>query len=135
MYTPLRAKYVKELEDMSVDFDCKVPGWSEGYMYRAAFANGYGISIVKHDGSHGHGCNTWEIAVLKRGEKNDIKEYDLCYDTPVADDVIGWLTGPEVMEYARKINDLPCVDDEYMRPLGNGLYECEGYIVSEPWDV
>ena len=117
MYTPLRAKYVKELEDMSVDFDCQVPSWSEGYMYRAAFANGYGISIVKHDGSYGHGCNEWEIAVLKRGKKDDVKEYDLCYDTPISDDVIG------------------CVDDEYMRPLGNGLYECEGYIVSEPWDV
>ena len=80
----------------------------------------FGISIVKHDGSYGREQNRWEIAVLKRGKENDVKKYDLCYDTPITDDVDGWLTGPEVMEYARKIKDLPCR---------------EGYIVSKPWDV
>lgn len=107
MYTPLRAKYVKELEDMSVDFDCIVPDWSEGYVYRAAFANGYGISIVKHDGSYGREQNKWEIAVLKRDEENGVKTYDLCYDTPITDDVIGFLTGSEVIDYAKQIAALP----------------------------
>lgn len=107
MYTPLRAKYVKELKDISVDFNCKTPDWSKGYMYRAAFANGYGISIVKHDGSYGREQNKWEIAVLKRGKENDVKKYDLCYDTPITDDVIGFLTGPEVMDYAKQIAALP----------------------------
>jgi hypothetical protein len=71
----------------------------EGYSYRAHFVNGYGVSIVKHDGSYGREENKWEIAVLKGDE--------LCYDTPVTDDVIGWLTGPEVVDYAKQIAALP----------------------------
>ena len=108
MFTPLREKYIKELKEMSIEFTEDLPTWREdGFMYRAAFANGYGISIVKHDGSYGREANKWEIAVLEKGKAEELKAYDLCYSTPITCDVIGWLTGPEVMDYARQIAELP----------------------------
>lgn len=131
MYTPLREKYLKELKAMACKFEDNsgkiIP---EGFCYQAYFINGYGISIIKHDDSYGRADNKWEIAVLKGDE--------LCYDTPITDDVIGWLTGPEVLDYACKIAALPAVDrltDEEAKLLSEGLFEHESYIVSEPWDV
>ena len=49
------------------------------------FPNGYGISVVRNDLSHTT-ANTWEIAILKGTESY----YDLCYSTPITDDVIGY---------------------------------------------
>lgn len=45
----------------------------------------------------------FEVAVLiKRTEKN----YDLCYSTPITDDVIGCLNNEEVIEILEKIKNL-----------------------------
>lgn len=99
-YTPLREKYIKQLKDMSCSFeDNSGKFFPEGFCYRANYTNGYGISIVKHDGSYGHEDNKWEIAVLKGTL--------LCYTTPITNDVIGWLSAPEVMEYAKQVAELP----------------------------
>ena len=67
------------------------------------FANGYGASVICHDGSYGgpykkDGDNLWELAVLK-GE-------DLCYDSSITDDVVGRLTMDEVNSYLEKIQAL-----------------------------
>lgn len=70
-----------------------------GFHWVFTFDNNYGISIIKHDGSYGHSENLWEIAVLYKD--------DLCYDTPITDDVIGRLSEEKVLDYARQIRDLP----------------------------
>jgi hypothetical protein len=49
------------------------------------FPNGYGVSVVKHPGSYGFEYDLYEVAILKGTEKS----FDLCYDTPIADDVLG----------------------------------------------
>jgi hypothetical protein len=49
------------------------------------FENGYGVSVVSFPGSYGWEENLYEVAVIK-GNKDD---YELCYDTPVTDDVLG----------------------------------------------
>ena len=54
-----------------------------GYVYE--FENGYGASVVKHDGSYGGKQGLYEIAVLD-------STGDLCYSTPITDDVIGYAT-------------------------------------------
>ena len=67
------------------------------------FDNGYGASIVCHDYSYGGPIkvgenNLYEIAVLHNDE--------LCYDTPITDDVLGWNTMAEVNEILNKIKEL-----------------------------
>lgn len=52
------------------------------------FENGYGASVVRHTYSYGY-PNMWELAVL---DEND----DLCYDTEITSDVIGWLDWTDV---------------------------------------
>lgn len=63
-----------------------------------SFPNGYGASVVKHSYSYGGKDNKWELAVLKDGE--------LCYDTDITSDVLGYLNDPEVDSYLRQIEKL-----------------------------
>lgn len=53
------------------------------------FPNGYGASVIRHKGSYGFAKGLWELAVLD-------DTGDLCYYTPITDDVIGHLTDEEV---------------------------------------
>lgn len=64
------------------------------------FENGYGASVISHKFSYGGEHGLFEIAVL---DQND----DLCYDTPVTDDVIGNLDRAGVAEVLQRIADLP----------------------------
>ena len=68
-----------------------------GYEYQ--FDNGYGASVVKHDGSYGGKQGLYEIAVLDSGG-------DLCYSTPITDDVIGHATEETIYETLDKIKSL-----------------------------
>lgn len=65
---------------------------------RVHFDNGYGVSIVNHQFSYGGDQGLYELAVLK-GE-------ELCYDTPITDDVIGWLTAEAAIAIASKVQAL-----------------------------
>ena len=67
----------------------------DGIGYRVDYPNGYGASIVKFTGSYGAEEDLWEVAVLKGGE--------LCYDTPITDDVVGWLTEERVIALCDQI--------------------------------
>jgi hypothetical protein len=63
------------------------------------FENGYGASVVSHPMSYGGKMGLYELAVLdKNGE--------LTYDTPITDDVIGYLTPEQVTEKLIEIQDL-----------------------------
>ncbi|SVD70364.1 uncharacterized protein METZ01_LOCUS423218 [marine metagenome] len=68
-----------------------------------SFPNGYGASVVKHEYSYGGDRGLWELAVI-----NNISEdgFDICYDTPITDDVIGFLNDPEVDRLLYLIPDL-----------------------------
>lgn len=70
-----------------------------GGRLRLTFANGYTSSIVRHSGSYGSEHGLFEVAVMHDG--------DLCYDTPITDDVLGRLSLEEVEEVARQIAGLP----------------------------
>ena len=68
------------------------------------FENGYGASVVCHDGSYGgpykHDCdNLWEIAVLDSDNK-------ITYHTPVTQDVIGHQTEEDVEKVLKEISEL-----------------------------
>jgi hypothetical protein len=68
-----------------------------------SFPNGYGASVVKHEYSYGGDKGFWELAVI-----NNISEdgFDICYDTPITNDVIGHLNDPEVDRLLYLIRDL-----------------------------
>jgi len=82
-------------------------GNGEQRIYR--FDNGYGASVVRFNfgfgGSYGGEAGLWELAVLRFQDGSD--KYELTYDTPITDDVIGHLDEDEVQEHLRRIRDLP----------------------------
>lgn len=87
------------------------PNWS-GTSARMFFDNGYGVSVIKSDtsqgafgfgGSYGGTEGLYELAVLK-GDSDNSK---LTYETPVTDDVVGYLSEEGVTEYMRKVQELP----------------------------
>ena len=80
------------------------------------FKNGYGASIVRFSipdfigrkekiGSYGINEELWELAVIKFNSK-DILDCELCYDTKITNDVIGYLTEKEVVKILNKIQKL-----------------------------
>jgi hypothetical protein len=70
-----------------------------GVVARITFDNGYGASVVKHEFSYGGKDGLYELAVL---DSNG----DLTYDTPITDDVIGYLREIDVTEVMEKIQQL-----------------------------
>lgn len=65
---------------------------------RHSFSNGYGASIISHPGSYGYEDGLYELAVLKDG--------DICYETYLTEDVLGYLTQEDVDDYLEKIKNL-----------------------------
>lgn len=64
------------------------------------FRNGYGASVVDHAMSYGV-----ELAVLKFAD-GESPDFDLCYDTPITDDVLGYLTPETLREALEAIAEL-----------------------------
>ena len=75
--------------------------------WKFKFENGYGASVICHtlDGritTYGNKERPFELAVLFF----DGDECTLSYDTPLTDDVIGYLTNEEVEKYLEEIEKL-----------------------------
>lgn len=66
---------------------------------RLDFPNGYGVSIVKGYCAQADAENPYEFAVFH--------EKKLCYDTPITDDVCGYLTADDVTDLMRQVQELP----------------------------
>lgn len=66
------------------------------------FPNGYGVSVIKHQYSYGGNRGLWEIAVLKGTEDN----WEMCYDTDITDDVLGYQTDQDVTDVMRRVQEL-----------------------------
>lgn len=91
--------YEPEREPITTDlFD----GTAKPHLY--LFANGYGASVVQTRYSYGHNDGLYELMVLKDAVP--------CYDTPITNDVIGYLTADEVAEHLSRIEKLPDLEGE-----------------------
>lgn len=62
------------------------------------FDNSYGASVVNHKYSYGN-----ELAVITFDNNN---EWELCYDTYITSDVLGFLTNNEIIDTLIKIKNL-----------------------------
>jgi hypothetical protein len=69
-----------------------------GVMSRIEFENGYGASVVKTPYTYGGDKGLYELAVIRNDE--------LCYDTPITNDVIGYLRPEDVTDVLAKIQQL-----------------------------
>lgn len=63
------------------------------------FENGYGASVLTGSIAYGGIAGLFEIAVTRNGY--------LCYDTPITNDVIGYLTIDEALKVLDDIEQLP----------------------------
>jgi hypothetical protein len=70
-----------------------------GVAGKIMFKNGYGASVIRHEHSYGGKKGLYELAVLDN-------EGNLTYDTPVTNDVLGFLSPKEVTDYLIQIQDL-----------------------------
>ena len=86
---------------------------------RFFFGNGYGVSVVRGPGSYGYEAGLWELAVLV----GDEREYTLCYDTPITDDVVGHCSEERLLGLMTAVANLPRRERE------------QSDSVSEPIDV
>ena len=66
------------------------------------FHNGYGCSVVREFGTYGNNNGLYELAIIKKS----INGFELCYDTKITNDVIGYLTSADVSDIMIKIQNL-----------------------------
>lgn len=72
--------------------------YSEAKQAIMNFPNGYGISVVFGEMFYSNGIDSYEVAVMKDGI--------LCYDTPITDDVIGYVSKEGVTRIMKQIQEL-----------------------------
>lgn len=65
--------------------------------------NGYGASVVRGPDTYGADQGLWELAVLKW----DKDGWRICYNTPITNKVIGYLTEDGVYALLEEIAKLP----------------------------
>ena len=87
-----------DLDYLTFD-DIDLKPYMSGVHGRIIFDNGYGVSVIKHEYSYGGDKGFYELAVIN-------SEGDVLYDTPITDDVIGWLTSKDVTEIMIQVQDL-----------------------------
>jgi hypothetical protein len=88
---PVKYKTFHDLEFIPHEF--------QGIRSTIMFKNGYGASVVKTQFSYGGSDGLYELAILDN-------DGDICYDTPITQDVIGYLTEEEVTEILKQIQNL-----------------------------
>lgn len=88
-----------------------------GERYRFRFPNGYQASVVRGPATYGGRQGLWELAVMDGGDR-------LLYDTPITDDVVGWLAVEQVVDLLRRIEALP----ERSAPRMRGVEVVGGWL-------
>jgi hypothetical protein len=81
-----------------IEFKTSPMGEDFGIVSRTKFDNGYEVSVVKSEYTYGGKDGLYELAIFKDDE--------ICYDTPITDDVIGYLTTQEVTDLMEQIQKL-----------------------------
>ncbi len=88
---------MKTFKDLSFNVVEDNINWIRAFM---KFDNGYGVSVVKSDYSYGGRSGLYELAVLD-------SDGDVCYNTHITDDVLGFLKPEDVSKHMIEIQELP----------------------------
>ena len=81
-----------------IRFKTNPMGADFGIVSRTQFDNGYEVSVVRSEHSYGGNKGLYELAIFKDGE--------ICYDTPITDDVIGYLRPEDVTDVMERVEKL-----------------------------
>jgi hypothetical protein len=81
-----------------IEFKPNPMGADFGIVSRTKFDNGYEVSVVRSEHSYGGNKGLYELAIFKDGE--------ICYDTPITDDVIGYLRPEDVTDVMERVEKL-----------------------------
>ena len=81
-----------------IQFKTNPMGADFGIVSRTQFDNGYEVSVVRSEHSYGGNKGLYELAIFKDGE--------ICYDTPITDDVIGYLRPEDVTDVMERVEKL-----------------------------
>ncbi|MGM9946736.1 hypothetical protein [Floccifex sp.] len=82
-------------------FSCNEKENSMHYVFK--FDNGYGASVIKNLCSYGNEYDLYELAVI-RFTSDDL--WELCYQTGITSDVIGYLNNDEILSLLEGIKIL-----------------------------
>ena len=74
-----------------------------GFFYEVHYTNGYGMVIRKDFGSYGGEDDLWEVAVHRLDGDG---KWQICYDTSITNDVLGFQTEDDVVDVSRRIRAL-----------------------------
>lgn len=85
------------------DLDFKPHPGGFGVQAKKFFANGYGASVIQSRYSYGGDEGKYELGVYE----GDDASHCLTYETPVTDDVLGYLTEDDVTKALAEIEALP----------------------------
>ena len=98
MHRQINLKVMKTFDDLNFEQINDTP-FMVGKKARMSFDNGYGVSVVSHTYSYGGKKGLYEVAVLG-------SDGDLTYETPVTNDVIGYLSEKAVSEVMKQVQEL-----------------------------
>lgn len=70
-----------------------------GVQHIYKFPNGYGASVIMHEGSYGGRDGLWEVAILDQ-------DGNLCYTTSITEDVIGYLDDEDLTSVLHEIKNM-----------------------------
>ena len=78
-----------------------------GITARHFYPNGYGVSVIQFTtpygcGSYGAEEGLYEVAILKGLEE----DWEICYDTPITDDVIGYQSVEDIDNLLSQVESL-----------------------------
>lgn len=78
-----------------------------GTQYLFVFENMYGASVIRNLMSYGADRGLWELAVTENVvPTGDMKDWTLCYDSGITDDVLGYLDDTQVEKVLASIKAL-----------------------------
>ena len=81
------------------------------------YNNGYGVSVISNEFSYGGREGLFELAILIGDEDCS----SISYDTPITNDVLGYLTPVDVENITKQVKDLPMTLNAISKNRNNKL--------------